>query len=82
MEIQGGSIVYSKAGHDRGGMFLVLCTDGEYAFLADGKVRKLDKPKKKKQKHLQKTNLCIALDENVQTDAGIRKALAQLREFK
>ncbi len=82
MEIQGGSIVYSKAGHDRGGMFLVLRTDGEYAFLADGKVRKLDKPKKKKQKHLQKTNLRIALDESVQTDAGIRKALAQLREFK
>ena len=82
MEIQGGSIVYSKAGHDRGGMFLVLRTDGEYAFLADGKVRKLDKPKKKKQKHLQKTNLCIVLDESVQTDAGIRKALAQLREFK
>ena len=79
MEIQRGSVVYSKAGHDQGKLFLVIRTDGEYAFLADGKVRKLDKPKKKKQKHLQGTNLCITLCEDSLTDAEIRKALAQLR---
>ena len=79
MEIQAGSLVYSKAGHDRGILFLVLRIEGEYAYLADGKTRKLEKPKKKKQKHLQKTNWYIAPDETVSNDAEIRKALAQFR---
>lgn len=51
-----GSIVISKAGRDKGMRFIILRTEGEYAFLADGALRKADKPKKKKLKHIQKTN--------------------------
>lgn len=56
MEIQPGSLVYSKAGRDKTSLLLVLSTDGEYAYVADGILRTVEKPKKKKLKHLQKTN--------------------------
>ena len=54
MEI--GSIVISKAGRDCGEWFVVLAAENGYAFLADGRKRKVDKPKKKKIKHIQMTN--------------------------
>ena len=56
MEIGIGSVVISKAGRDKGDNFIVLSLDGEFAMLANGDLRKVDKPKKKKLKHLQKTN--------------------------
>lgn len=46
-------MVISTAGHDKGGVFAVVGSNlGDYALIADGKVRKLEKPKKKKLKHL------------------------------
>lgn len=51
-----GSIVISKAGRDIGKRFIVLKSDENYAYLSDGDLRKVDKPKKKKIKHIQKTN--------------------------
>lgn len=45
-----GRIVKSKAGHDREDFFVVIATLGEFAMIADGKHRKLQNPKKKKQK--------------------------------
>ena len=56
MEIQAGSLVYSKAGREKAKLLLVLRTEGEYAYVADGDLRKVENPKKKKLKHLQKTN--------------------------
>lgn len=48
-----GSVVMSKAGHDEGGLFVVIkVCDSDYVLIADGKVRTLDKPKRKKIKHL------------------------------
>ena len=44
-------IVRSLAGHDRGGLFCVLDTDGPYLLLCDGKRRKLENPKRKKAVH-------------------------------
>ena len=52
MGIEKADIIRSLAGRDEGQLFFVLCTDGEYALLADGKRRKLENPKKKKLKHL------------------------------
>ena len=52
MGIEKADIIRSLAGRDEGQLFFVLCTDGEYALLADGKGRKLENPKKKKLKHL------------------------------
>lgn len=56
MSIVKGSIVRAKAGRDKDGFFVVLGTDGEYAFIADGKRRGVQQPKKKKLIHLAPTN--------------------------
>lgn len=52
-----GQIVFSKAGRDKKRAFVVVSCEGDYLFLADGSLRPLNKPKKKKIMHVQKTNL-------------------------
>ena len=52
LEMKTGSIVKSMAGHDSGNLFLVLRQEGDYVLLADGKRRKIEKPKRKKCKHV------------------------------
>ena len=51
--VETGMFAKSKAGHDAGSLYLVIQTEGEYVFLADGRIRPLAKPKKKKKKHIQ-----------------------------
>lgn len=47
-----GSIVLSKSGRDKGRYFFVLnIIDKEYLLLADGRIRTIEQPKKKKYKH-------------------------------
>ena len=54
MEIERGSIVKSMMGRDAGRIFVVMeVIDDEYLSLADGKVRPLERAKKKKKKHVQ-----------------------------
>ena len=47
-------VVVSTAGRDQGELFYVVGTDPVYLMLANGKDRTLDKPKRKKRKHVQK----------------------------
>ncbi len=47
-------VVVSIAGRDQGKLFYVVGTDPVYLMLANGKDRTLDKPKRKKRKHVQK----------------------------
>ena len=47
-------VVVSTAGHDQGELFYVIDEDPIYLMLANGKDRTLDKPKRKKRKHVQK----------------------------
>ena len=47
-------VVVSTAGHDQGEIFYVIATDDQFLYLANGKDRTLDKPKRKKRKHVQK----------------------------
>ncbi len=48
-----GRVVMSKAGRDRGRHFVVVDkVDAEYVMIADGDLRRIDNPKKKKYKHL------------------------------
>ena len=47
-------IVVSNAGRDRDQLFYVIGTDGVYTLLANGKDRPLEKPKRKKVKHVSK----------------------------
>ena len=48
-----GMLARSKAGHDKGHVYVILKVDETYVYLVDGKIRTLDKPKKKKKKHVQ-----------------------------
>ena len=47
-------VVVSTAGRDQGELFYVIDEDPVYLMLANGKDRTLDKPKRKKRKHVQK----------------------------
>ena len=73
MEIERGSLVYSIAGRDKGSLFLVLKREGEFIYLADGDQRKLENPKKKKIKHVNKTNTLLEFEDVSNSD--IRKML-------
>ena len=52
MEISKSDLVLSLAGHDKGMLFYVIDTDGVYVSLVNGKERKVEKPKRKKRKHV------------------------------
>ena len=43
----------SKAGRDKGTLYVVIRTEGDYVYAADGAARKLDRLKKKKIKHVE-----------------------------
>lgn len=52
MELEVGLLVQSIAGHDKGSYFFIFKEEDEYIYLVDGKYRCLDRPKKKKKKHV------------------------------
>ena len=47
-------VVVSTAGKDQGTFFYVIQEEGQFLYLVNGKDRQLDKPKRKKRKHVQK----------------------------
>ncbi len=53
MEIRAGMAAWSLAGHDRGKLYIIIRSEGEYVWLADGICHKLENPKKKNRKHIQ-----------------------------
>ena len=50
--INTGDIVISIMGHDRGEHYLVIDCDKDFIYVADGRLKTLDKPKKKNIKHV------------------------------
>lgn len=74
MRSECGSIVRSLKGHDSGEFYAVVKTDEKYAYVANGKTKKLSSPKRKNLKHL-----CVEhakkIDVNVITDKVLRKEL-------
>lgn len=83
-EVKPRDIVISLAGHDKGSAYVVIKTEGEFAFLADGKLKKLAAPKKKSLKHLMAGKVGTAtlaeLDfTDLAADSIIRKQLAIFR---
>ena len=77
-------VVLSTAGRDVGHMFYVIGTDGPFLMLVNGKDRTLDKPKRKKQKHVQKvlrieTRVAVKLQNGDKVlNSELRKELAFL----
>ena len=47
-----GAVVKSIAGRESGELFIIMNVDKDYAYLANGKSRPIESPKKKNFKHL------------------------------
>lgn len=47
-----GGFAISAAGHDFGKCYVIIQMDSEYVYLVDGRIRTLNRPKKKKYKHV------------------------------
>lgn len=75
MLIETGRIVRSIAGRDCGRFFLVVDTDAQFAFVADGRMRLIEKPKRKKAKHLATTNAKVSA-QTITTNRQLRQLLA------
>lgn len=80
-----GQIVKSKAGRDRGKVFVIFDKlDDKHVLIVDGSLRRVDKPKKKQIKHLAKTNYisteikAAILNKEKINNAFIRKELKKL----
>lgn len=79
--IEPGRVVIPRAGRDKGRPMIVLSTQGEYAYVADGALRSAQNPKKKKHKHLlPQKELVYNIVESIKNgmcilDADLRKAL-------
>ena len=72
--IAAGMVVKSMAGHDSGSYYAVMRVDNGYAYIADGKLRKVESPKKKNPLHLLKTKAVIDVTDI--TNKKLRTALA------
>ncbi len=48
-----GMLAESKSGHDKGQIYVIIKEDEEYVYLSEGRLRPLDKLKKKNKKHIQ-----------------------------
>ena len=73
MEFSKGQIVRSVAGHDKGDFLVIVELKDNFAFISDGKHRKLSNPKKKSLKHLKPTH--TVLDVADLTDKKLRSVL-------
>jgi len=87
LNFSAGDIVLSKAGRDKNKHFIVLeVIDDNYVFVADGDLRRVDSPKRKKCKHLENTGNASGyikdkLGEGVRvTNPDLKKELAAYNE--
>jgi len=85
MELRKGDIVLSLCGRDKGHALFVADLDEGYAILVDGKGRRLEQPKRKKQKHCKfldrdasRVSEKFSIGERV-TNQDVRRALAAYR---
>lgn len=72
---QTGMLAKSKAGHDTGKVYVIIDIDDTYVYLADGRIRTLDKLKRKKKKHVQ--IICKKYDVTAIDDVAIKRILKE-----
>ena len=76
-----GMLASVLAGHDRNKLYIIIRTDAEYVWLADGVYKTLEKPKKKKKRHIQVIHRIpdpvkdVLLNKEVLRNEHIRKAI-------
>ncbi|MBR4030936.1 MAG: KOW domain-containing RNA-binding protein [Clostridia bacterium] len=84
MDIYPGKVVLSTAGRDKDRYFVVLSVEDNFCYISDGKIRKVDMPKKKKIKHLRVTEFFLEnianklTEEQTVTNSMIRRAIAEI----
>jgi len=71
--IEKGTVVKATAGKECERLFVVIEADEKFAYIADGRKRKLSNPKKKNLKHLRFTNDIIEMNDI--TDKKLRNVL-------
>lgn len=53
MNYEAGQIVKSLAGHDKDCIYMIVRAEGSFIWVADGKRRRLENPKRKNTAHVQ-----------------------------
>lgn len=74
MDFVKGQLVRSKAGRDKTRTFAVMAVEGQMLFLADGSLRKLDRPKAKKTRHVAPT-ATVLQGESLVNDKQLSEAI-------
>ncbi len=74
-----GKIVYSIRGRDKGKYLAVINCDKNYVWVADGKERKLETPKRKNIKHISLTADSLKQDQ-LKTNKSLKKAIAVYKD--
>lgn len=74
-----GRIVCSKSGRDKGLFLVVVRDEGGYLYVADGKERPLERPKRKNIKHLAMTNTFLEKNSYL-TNKSLKRELAVYRD--
>ncbi len=73
MDIKVGSVVKSCAGRDKDSFFVAVGISGGFVEIANGKERKLEKPKRKNIKHISPTGSLISME--ALTNKKLKKVL-------
>ncbi len=74
MNLRRGTVVASKAGHDKGSFFVVVRIENDFVYIADGRGRKLSCPKRKNIIHLAYTNTVLG-EQEMNDDSKLSEAL-------
>ena len=83
-----GQFVTSKAGHDKGELYVVVAEEGDFVFLCDGRLKTIGNPKRKRYKHIQPISctvgeeLVTAIRCDKVTNEQIKYAIKQYRQNK
>ena len=48
-----GMFARSKSGHDKTKVYVIVAEEEDYVYLCDGRLKKIEHPKKKNKKHIQ-----------------------------
>ena len=80
MQFTKGMVVKSLKGQDSGEYYAVVGTDEKYVYVANGKTKKLNSPKRKNPAHLSAVNEPIINTDEV-TDKVLRKKLNVLKKI-
>lgn len=76
-----GTLTISKSGRDKGKYLLIIgIVDENYVYIVDGNLRRVEKPKLKKIKHLIFTNIVNEEMKNF-IESGNKISNLQIREF-